>query len=462
MIFMNTVLNKVDFLFSIDKDNDELLVTQIYQKVKEEILNGTMKYGDVLPSIRKASASLGVSKITVITAYLQLVTEGYIENRPQRGYFVCKVERKPNEPSLLEWEFREQNISFVNDSIDEQSFSKSLWKKYYNRVLFDPETDLTHIGDEQGEYALRSAISNYVRMHRGSNCTPEQVIISSGVQSLVDLLIKLTQSNFNSAVLESPGYKKVEYVFEDARIPIHKIPVGENGLNIQDIHPINHALIYVSPGYQYPLGKVMTIDKRLELIQYAKENSCLIIEDDYASTIRYEAKPISSLQGLDGFGNTVYIGSFSKTFLPSLRISFMVLPKKLVKKYFSIKAKYTHQSSKLEQLALAQFIFDGQMEKHLKRINKIYKQKNLFISSYIKQNYANQLKIINNESGFHMVFRCHTQKDQSVVQDFHNELLSFEIIDLSDGVMTFLFNYSGLTLEEIPWIIDTMVQILNL
>ncbi|MFI3226758.1 MAG: PLP-dependent aminotransferase family protein [Clostridia bacterium] len=455
-------MKKIEFLFSVNRDEQKTLVTQIYSKIKKAILDGNLKSGDMLPSIRKATTSLSVSKSSVISAYLQLVTEGFVENRPQKGYFVCKIDAVEQKTLTHDLDFREQNISYINDGIDRNSFSRTVWKKYYNNILLDESIDLTNLGDEQGELELRYAISNFVRTHRGSNCTPEQVIIGSGIQTLIQTLIRITEGDYTLAALEFPGYKKVEYVFSDANFSIKKLPVEDNGVSMAALGKIENALIYVSPAYQYPLGKVMSIDKRLELIRHAESKKCLIIEDDYASTIRYEAKPIAALQGLDNFGNTVYLGSFSKTFLPSLRISFMIIPQKYVQKYYSIKSRYTHSCSKIEQLALAKFISEGQMERHLKRINNIYKQKNAIISTYIKNHYANRLFIENGDSGFHMIFKCKTPRNRTFIEDFRDEFLLVDIIDFCDGNLTFLFSYSGLQNDEIPYILDRIVQILQI
>ena len=454
------VMKSVEFLFSVTKGIKISLSAQIFDKIKNDILSENLKHGDILPSIRVASKVLGVSKSSIINAYLQLVTEGYIENRPQKGYFVCKIEGISKDRFDYDLDFRDQNITYINDGIDKNSFSRSVWKKYYSKVLLDESVDITNLGDEQGEYALRAAIANFVRKHRGSNCTPNQVIIGSGIQTLIETLIRIT--DYNVSVLEYPGYKKVEYIFSDFNFEIKKLPVLDDGISLGNLENIENAMIYTSPSYQYPLGKVMTIDKRLALIRHANNKNCLIIEDDYASIIRYDAKPISSLQGLDTFGNTVYLGSFSKTFLPSLRISFMIIPQKYLQNYYSIKAKYTHTCSKIEQLALANFISDGQMEKHLKKINNIYKQKNALISSYIRSKYSNILIIKNAESGFHMILQCKTNRDISFLNDFKDEFLNIDVIEFKDNTLTFLFGYSGLDNEEIHYTIDKIVAILKL
>lgn len=455
-------MESIDFLFVIDKHSKKQISTQIYEKIKIEIFQSKYKFQDKLPSIRNAAEKLNVSKSSIISAYFQLSTEGYIENKPCKGYFICKISNIQNEKTSFDLDFKEDNIVYINDAIDKDAFSKDLWRKNYVKILQDENLDLGTLGDEQGEFELRVAIANFIRTHRACNTNAEQIIVASGIQNLISLLIKITKDKYNFAFLEYPCYKKVEYIFDDFSINKESIAVKDSGIDIDKFGEKKNSFIYTSPSYQYPLGTVMPIDKRFELIRYANRNDCLIIEDDYASIIRYDSKPISSLQGLDIYDNTVYLGSFSKTFLPSLRISFMVLPKKILPDYYSIKAKYTHTCSKLEQLTLAKVISSGQMEKHLKKINNIYKQKNQIISRYIKEKYKKRLIVHNNQSGFHIILSCKTKRDISFLEDFKNEFLLVNIIEFKEENLLFSFSYSGLSNEEIPQIIDSLVKILEI
>lgn len=454
-------MRKIQFLFSINHKEKLTLSEQTYNNIKVNILNSTYKTNELLPSIRSACAQLSVSKSTIISAYFQLVTEGYITNIPQKGYKICKINNIPSLEADKNLDFIDKNIFFINDNIDKESFSRTNWKKYYNQILLDKNIDLTSLGDEQGEFELRHAISNFVRVNRGTNCNADQIIIGSGIQNLMQILISLSKDETKKVAIEDPGYEKIEHIFEDFSYKINKIPIKNDGYDIESIKKIKNSLIYTSPSYQYPLGKVMTIDKRLTLIDHAEKNNCYIIEDDYASTIRYNARPIASLQSLDKYKNTIYLGSFSKTFLPSLRISFMILPNKLLDNYYKIKSKYTHTTSKIDQLVLAKFISKGEMNKHLKKINTIYKTKNQIISNYIKEKYSKNIKILNNESGFHMVLQCKTTKNNSFINELEDEFLKIDIISQKDNILVFLFSYSGLENDEIPEIIDKLVKILQ-
>ncbi len=455
-------MDKIEFMFDIEKKSVEHINTQIYKKIKSAILDGIYKHGDRLPSVRLASNKLAVSKSSIISAYFQLSTEGYIENIPYKGFFVCKVTGVKKEIISYDLDYKENNIIYINDSIDKQAFPKEVWKKFYTQTLQDESIDLCIQGDEQGEYELRLAIANFIRTNRSCNVNPEQIVIGSGIQNLISMLIKIVSAKYSLAFLENPCYKKVEFVFEDLKFPIKKLSVKDSGINIDDLNETKESLIYTSPSYQYPMGNLMPIDKRFELINYAKDHDCLIIEDDYASSIRYDSKPISSLQSLDPYDNTVYLGSFSKTFLPSLRISFMVLPKKILADYFIIKSRYTHSCSKLEQLTLAKIISKGIMTKHLKKINNIYKLKNQTISRYIRNNYSDKLVVHNNQSGFHIILSCKANLNENFLEDFKNEFLLIDVIEIKDDRMIFLFSYSGLTREEIPQSVDKIVEILRL
>ncbi len=455
-------MNEIEFLFELNRNDDTHISVQLYENIKKYILNGTYKYKDKLPSIRKACTILSVSKSTVISAYFQLCTEGYVNNFAGKGYFIAKISSIKEEKPVFDLRYKEKHISYINDAIDDNAFPKELWKKQYIKTLNKQDLDLTIQGDEQGEYELRSAVASFIRTHRGCKLTAEQVIIASGIQTLISMLIIMTKKKYNHAFLESPGYKKVEYIFNNYGIDVTKLSVNKDGINVEEIKAEKNSLIYVSPCYQYPLGGIMSAEKRLQLINSAHKTNSLIIEDDYASIIRYDSKPISSLQGMDLYDNTVYLGSFSKTFLPSLRISFMVIPKKLLPIYYEIKHRYTHTCSKPEQLTLASIISSGYMEKHLKKINNIYKTKNAIITKYIQKKYKNKLILQDSNSGFHIVFKCSKPININFNEELKNEFLLLETVDEDEKSIMFSFSYSGINAEEIPSTIDKLVKILEL
>ena len=254
-----------------------------------------------------------------------------------------------------------------------------------------------------------------------------------------------SNSDYRCVSIESPGYRKAEFIFEDYMFKINHIPVNELSLPIDTLYNFKSKLLYVSPSHQYPLGNVMPINKRLELLNWAYSVNGLIIEDDYDGIIRYDGMPIPCLQGLDNNDCVIYLGAFSKTLLPSLRISYMIIPKKLIASYQKIKDKYTQSTSKIDQIVLSLFMKEGHMNRHLRRIRRIYKKKNTSITSYINNNYGDKIKIINSDSGFHLVLEVLTDKSvQDVYNDCKKNNILIEIINHSPNKILLSFNYSGI------------------
>ncbi|MDF2616881.1 MAG: GntR family transcriptional regulator, partial [Sedimentibacter sp.] len=200
-------------------------------------------------------------------------------------------------------------------------------------MISDERTDIYSSGSIQGEKFLRDEIANFVNTMRGGNTSGDQVIVGAGVQYLLGILIGIIKDDYNTVAVETPGFNKAEFIFEDYLFNIRHIEVTDNGFPVEKLKKCDAHVIYISPSHQYPLGTIMPVNKRMELLDWAQKNNGLIIEDDYDAMIRYGGMPIPSLQGLDKNDCVIYLGSFSKMLLPSLRISFMVIPKKLLPKY---------------------------------------------------------------------------------------------------------------------------------
>jgi GntR family transcriptional regulator/MocR family aminotransferase len=312
-----------------DKESDKPLYMQLYEYIKTEITSGLLKPDSKLPSIREASSMLKLSKTTIENAYSQLVAEGYIENFPKRGYFVCDLSEYNFDAVAAKSTVEYRNdIVYLNDGVDKESFDVSTWKRLYNKVITDRDTNIYTSCSTQGEKFLRDEIANFVNTMRGGNTTSQQVIVGAGIQYLLGILIGIIKEDYNTVAFEKPGYNKAEYVFEDYMFNIRHIEIADNDFPIDRLRKSDAKVIYISPSHQYPLGTIMPVNKRMELLDWAYKKNGIIIEDDYDSMIRYGGMPIPSLQGLDKNDCVVYLGSFSKMLLPSLRISFMVIPKK--------------------------------------------------------------------------------------------------------------------------------------
>lgn len=436
-----------------EKNSNKALYIQLYEYIKSEITSGLLKPDSKLPSIREASSSLKLSKTTIENAYSQLVAEGYIENSPKRGYFVSdlsdynfEIKREPHKNTINQ----HGDTEYINDGVDKESFDSSTWKRLYNKVVSDELINIYNSGSIQGEKILRDEIANFVNTMRGGHTAPEQVIVGAGVQYLLGILIGIIKENYNTVAVEKPGFNKAEFIFEDYMFNINRIEITDNGFPVDKLRKSDARLIYISPSHQYPLGTIMPVNKRMELLEWAYINNGLIIEDDYDAMIRYGGMPIPCLQGLDKNDCVVYLGSFSKMLLPSLRISFMVIPKKLLPKYNSIKNRHTQSTSKIDQLVLANFIKEGHMLKHLRKIKRIYKKKNTLLINSLRSTFNDKLDVINSDSGLHIVCEANTNKHVGkLMEDAKKAHILLNIINTSDGKVIFSLNYSGINMSKI-------------
>ncbi len=445
---------KLHFAISIDKNSNIPLYIQLYEYIKNEIVNNTFRANYKLPSIREAAALLNISKTTIENTYNQLIVEGYIENIPKRGFFVNEIGNYKYNKEFTPTHSYKKQISdeyiYKNNGVDSTSFNVDTWKKLYNRVLTEEATNIYIGGSVQGEYELRYEISEFVNNLRGGKTSPEQVIVGAGIQYLLGILTGILKNDYDSVSIETPGYKKAEYIFEDYMFKINHIPVNNDSLSIESLLESNSKLLYVSPSHQYPLGNVMPINKRLELLNWANSVNGLIIEDDYDGIIRYDGMPIPCLQGLDNNDCVIYLGSFSKTLLPSLRISYMIIPKKLIGSYQQIKYKYTQSTS---------FMKDGYITKHLRKIRRIYKKKNLAITNYLNQNYKDKVTIVNSASGFHLVLEVITDKIAAdILLNCKKNNILIEIINSTSNKILLSLNYSGINNNSIGSFIDKLMQ----
>lgn len=449
----------------IDKNLDKPIYIQLYSYIKNEIIDGNLHANQKIPSIREASSTLNLSKTTVENAYNQLVIEGYVENVPKKGYFVSKLSdyTVSSNNQVIDENYSNKlsvpNI-YVNNGVDYHSFDAAIWKRLYNKVINDENSLIYNSGDFQGEILLREEISRFINRTRGAKTTPEQIIVGAGVQYLIGILISLIKRDYSIAAVEDPGFKKAEYIFEDYNFELAHIPVYDSGLSINALKNSNSKLVYVSPSHQYPLGSVMPINKRLELLDWAGKNNGLIIEDDYDSIIRYENMPVPCLQGLDKNDCVIYLGSFSKILLPSIRISYMVLPKKLLSTYSSLKNRYTQSASKIDQLVLSNFIKDGYMDRHLRKIRRIYKKKNQLITKIIEEKANKLFKIVNADSGLHLVLEATSNKKLDEINAATSDNnISLNIISKKDNKLLLSLNYSGISDKKIPEFIDSLIQV---
>lgn len=332
------------------------LYEKIYEYIKNEIVDGKISKGEKLPSTRLLAKNLSVSRSTAELAYDQLLAEGYIEAEPYRGYFVCDIEalyqleqRNHMQEKLQagqDWQpgwkteikhgagsSKQKEIDFSPYTIDTQNFPYNVWRKLHKNVLLDDREEILLSGDGQGDHELRMAIADYLHQARGVNCVAEQIIIGAGNEYL-ELLLAQVLGEKKTVLMDDPTYLQAYRTFSNMGYLVKNIPAEQGSMPIEAVRRENADILYVMPSHQFPLGTVMPLKQRLDLLKWASEKEGrYLIEDDHDSEYRYKGKPIPSLQSIDHEEKVIYLGTFSKSIAPSLRISYMVLPLHLLKKY---------------------------------------------------------------------------------------------------------------------------------
>lgn len=374
-----------DFIIINKKLNTPLYI-QIYNEIKSAIENGNLKENEKIPSVRKLCSDLNVSKTTVESAYSLLCSEGYIVNQPYRGYFVEEglhiINKDSKQKNNGKIEKTIYKYDFSGKGIDNNCSNIKEWRKYVKDIL-NKEYLLNTYSENQGEEELRKAIEKYAFSVRGVNTDYNNIIIGSGSQTLIYILCGMLGINKRIAI-EKNTYPHAEQIFRDFNYNIKYTQNDEKGINIESLNKIKPDILLLNPNSNSKNGLVIPITRKIEIINWAKKNNCIIIEDDYNGELRYKTRPTACIQSY-GADQTVYIGSFSKILLPSVRISYMVLPETLIKKYIKVKQNYNQTTSKVEQLALAKYIMDGKLEKHLRKSRRYYKNKSEIMNKSIKK-----------------------------------------------------------------------------
>lgn len=377
-----------------EKNSDTPVYVQLYDHYRKLIVSGSLSSGTKMKSIRRCCEEFGLSKTTVENAYLQLAAEGYIISKPQSGYYVCEIDNiinsegnktgQPEEKS----EKSEIKYDFTSSSIEAESFDFSLWQRYIKSALRQSERLISY-GDVQGEPDLRNAVSQYINRNRSVACVSNQIVIGAGTQNLLSIVCSLMPEKKKIAFIGT-SFERGEAIFEDHGFECINFKTFPENLSTYKNNNID--LIYISPSHFTKEGDILPIKQRIELLNFAKENDCLIIEDDYDSEFRYYSKPIPSLQGIAGGDEVIYLSTFSKLLIPSIRISFMVLPSSLLKRYKERGRLYNQTASKLEQIALCQFIRDGHLNVQIKKQRKLFSQKARYLCEIIKKVFGDTAK----------------------------------------------------------------------
>ncbi|AGA68376.1 transcriptional regulator with HTH domain and aminotransferase domain [Desulfitobacterium dichloroeliminans LMG P-21439] len=410
--------------YSFETIGSESMYEYLYHCIKKDILQKKLKPDEKLPSKRAFAKNLGVSIITIENAYAQLAAEGYIYTLPKRGYFVANLEGQTLHP-LRERQQKTQGqkqknepayyADFVRNSVAPDSFPFSVWTKLLRDVT-DTESEASLLSDTSvgGVMKLRQALAEHLYQFRGLSVEPEQIIVGAGTQYLYSVLIQLLGRNRSYAV-EDPGYPRLMKIYESNDVTCHPIPMDPSGIIPDYIKSSGAQILHITPSHHFPTGIVMPVSRRYELLSWAaQQNEHYIIEDDYDCEFRLFGKPIPTLQSIDIMEKVIYINTFSKSLAPTFRISYMVLPRHLVERYYERLGFYSCTVSTFEQFTLARFISEGYFEKHINRMRTYYrKQRDTILKAIRQSDLCPYVTIREEDSGLHFLMKIHTQIDDA-------------------------------------------------
>jgi GntR family transcriptional regulator / MocR family aminotransferase len=387
---------------------------QLYRFVRTEIENGKLKRDEKLPSKRKLAVHLKISTVTVETAYAQLEAEGYIKTVPKSGYYVLPFEghtayaspsqKKTLPPAGDTNTTGKYDYDFKTNVVDTELFPFATWAKLAREVLAENSNELLNVTHPQGSPALRREIAEHLYKFRGITASPEQIVVGAGSEYLIVLLIQLL-GRTGTYALENPCYGKIFKIFKSNGIATVPVELDEQGLSVAKLEKTHADTVHVTPSHQFPLGIVMPVGRRMSLLKWAGESdNRYIIEDDYDSEFRFTGQPIPALKGLDREDRVVYINAFTKSLAPSLRISYVVLPHRLMDLYRENFLFYSCTVPNFEQYTLCKFLSGGYFERHLSRMRKAYKERrDIFISAVTQSKLATVTEIVGADAGLHFL-----------------------------------------------------------
>ncbi len=482
---------------SIDKRTGMSLQIQIFDQVRDAILAGRLAPGTRLPASRTLATELGVSRNTVLAAFERLYAEGYTEGQTGSGTRVSKVlpeellsarrdgRTRSEGPSLagklsrmsqsIIWSRHQTDTTrlraFRPNLPDLDSFPFDVWSRLVGRFWRNPPKELVFGGDIAGYRPLRDAVATYLGAVRGLHCGGENVVITSGAQQALDLVARTVIDPGDKVWVENPGYAGLRNTLAAAGAELVHVPVDGQGASVQSgLQTAPDAVLAaVTPSHQYPLGVTMSLPRRLELLDWAEAQKAWVLEDDYDSDFRYSGKPLSALQGLDQSGRVIYVGTFSKILFPSLRLGYVVLPDPLLEPFLQVRSALDDQPALALQPALTQFIDDGHFAAHVRRLRKLYGERQEVMRDALSERASGLLTAEHHEAGMHLVARF---SDKLNMTDRQASKLAAEAqlvvpplsryyADPTTDRKALILGYAGLTEREIKESVNRLVEALG-
>lgn len=396
------------------------LSREIYRQLTRAILDGRLRPGDRLSPSRELAEALDVSRMTVNVAYERLAGEGFITSRQGAGTFVSElISRRTGkqrsrgaiqaravwdsvEPTQVFGSTPERiRYDFRTGHPDTTHFPHRAWQRAVVQALLASESSSGDYGDPAGLRGLREAVARQIGFSRGVEAVGEDIVITGGTQQALDLITRVLLAPGDTIAVEEPGYGPPRLLFEAMGYRVVGVPVDDEGLVVAAL-PRGTRAVYVTPSHQYPLGVAMTLRRRQALLEWAERANAAIIEDDYDSEFRFGGRPLEPLQSIDANGRVIYVGSFSKTMMPMLRLGFLVAPPSLRKALRNAKYLADWHTSILTQAALARFMEDGAFARHLRKMTGVYRERRAIIAESVEREFGDELTLLPSEAGLHV------------------------------------------------------------
>lgn len=418
---------RTNVLITLNRNGAESLQEQIYDRIRKQIVTGTLRAGAPVPSSRLLAGQLKVSRNSVIFGYERLINEGYLIARPMVGTFVADIlpdrtvsaDQRPDSDSAespdarIATVFTGRSHAILNNSnipidfwtqrTDPRAFPLKTWRRLVMQSLASAGHNLTEYGDPCGLMALRIEIAEHLGATRGIRVRPEQVVIVAGAQLALNLVLRLLASPGDEIAVENPCNQGAAYLFESHRMQLLPIPVDRAGIDAQAVAGSDARLAYLTPSHQFPMGATLSLERRHTILRWAQQTGAHIIEDDYDSEFRYDGNPLPAMKALAP-DHVIYLGTFSKSLGAGLRTGFAIFPEHLVDAAATAKALLDNGQVWLEQAALARFMQSGGFARHLRRSQQHYYARRNALIARLRERFG-EVDLMGTDAGTHIAWR---------------------------------------------------------